>query len=136
MRLVVPGVFWMGELVYDDTPPSLNRVGSRGASADAHWSFTNAKQLWQGALERLLMLQRAPRGKAIQAFAGARMRFPRAAGRDSGNFSTMVEKALGDALVNYRALSDDTAEQFWFSGVEFEPERGPNRTTIVLWLRE
>lgn len=135
--LHVPGVFWMGELVYDDAPPSLNMVGSRGASEDAHWAFTAKKQEWQGALEQLLMLARVPRGVAVQAFAGATMRFPRPnTRRDSGNFSGLLEKALGDALVNYRAIPDDTAGQFCFTGVEFEGEGGPKRTTITLWLRK
>jgi hypothetical protein len=133
--LVVPNVRWAAQLYYDDTPPSLNKVGSRGASKEAHWSFTDAKQEWQQTCEQMLMLARVPRGMT-QAFAGARMRFPTRKGRDSGNYQTLLEKSLGDALVNYRAIPDDTAEQFCFAGVEFERERGPNRTTIVLWLTD
>lgn len=125
------------ELFYDDTPPSLNQVGSRGASTNAHWAFTKAKQDWQGTLEQVLMLARVPRERAHMAVAGATMRFPTPnTKRDSGNFSTLLEKALGDALVTYRAIPDDTARQFWFTGVEFEREKGPKRTTIVLWLIE
>lgn len=123
-------------LAYDDTPPSLNVVGSRGASEGAHWSFTAAKQEWQNTLELELMRARVPRGLDAQVFAGASMRFPKARGRDSGNFSTLLEKALGDALTNYRAIPDDTADRFWFTGVEFEHDRGQKRTTIVLWLIE
>jgi hypothetical protein len=132
-HLYVPAVFWMGELVYDDTPPSLNEVGSRGD----HWAYTAQKKQWQATLEQAMMVAKVPRDRASQAWAGARMRFPKPnTRRDSGNFSMMIEKALGDGLSNYRAIPDDTAEQFYFAGVEFERERGPNRTTIVLWLRE
>lgn len=126
---------WIGELVYDDTPPSLNKVGSRGNAPGAHWDFRNHKHMWQMTLEQALMSQRAPRRGTVQAFAGARMRFPRPnTRRDSGNFSMMIEKALGDALVNYGAIPGDTAKEFFFAGVEFEREGGPHRTTVALYL--
>ena len=60
LSVVIPGVAWGGELYYDDTPPSLNKVGSRGNAKGAHWDFTNAKQLWQGIVEQLLLQARAP----------------------------------------------------------------------------
>lgn len=127
--LVLPNHAWAGELVYDDVPASLNAVGSRGS-----WvAFADQKKLWQGALEMLLMAARAPRGLA-QGYAGARVRLPTRRRRDSGNYSMMLEKALGDALVSYRAIADDTATQFCFIGTEFELTLGPPRTTIVLHL--
>jgi hypothetical protein len=128
----VPGVAWAGELEYGETPPSFNVVGTRGT----HWPVTGAKKHWQRTLEQLLMAVGVPRYGMGQAFAGARLRFPSAHGRDSGNFSWILEKALGDALVNAGVIPDDTAAQFCFTGVEFERERGPDRTTIVLWLIE
>lgn len=58
------------------------------------------------------------------------MRFPLQRGRDEGNFRWMLEKALGDALVTGRWLSDDTGGRFSTGAVTFETERGPKRTTL------
>lgn len=114
-------------LTYADTPPSLNQTGTRGS----HWVVGRMKKLWQTNLEILLMEARLPRG-LVSVTASASMRFSVRRDRDEGNHRWLLEKALGDALVNGGWLPDDTAGQFRFGQVLFEDERGPRRTTIEL----
>ena len=47
------------------------------------------------------------------------LRFPARRRRDSGNYRVMLEKALGDALVEGGWLPDDTPEHYEFGGVTF-----------------
>lgn len=120
------------ELVYDDTPPSLNKVGSRGGS---HWAFTTAKKMWQGVFITLLLQRRVPKGvRSVQATAV--LRFPSKRRRDEGNYRALLEKALGDALVLARVIHDDTPDRFRFGKVEFDEERGKARTLIRLEVRD
>lgn len=116
----------MIELVYDDTPPSLNRVGTRSN----HWAVRDAKNRWQGIFEQILMGANLERGRE-RIHATASLRLPVRRTRDEGNYRWMLEKALGDALVNGRWLPDDTPEHFTFGGVSFEAP-GPARTTVTL----
>jgi hypothetical protein len=80
------------------------------------------------------MLSRLPRN-GERAIAGARMRFPKGGRRDSGNFKGVVEKALGDALVEGRYIPDDDDQRYVFAGVEFEDERGADQTVIVVFTQ-
>ena len=114
------------ELVYADVPPSLNRVGTRGS----HWAVTSAKARWHSIFAVLLVEARLPRHLDVVE-ASAVLRFPTRRRRDEGNFRWLIEKALGDALVP-RWLPDDTPDRYRFFGVEFDPERGPRRTTLTV----
>jgi hypothetical protein len=116
-------------LVYADTPPSLNRMGTRGS----HWTTTSAKTQWQQDIGMLLLAHRVPRN-LHHVTASAVLRFPVRRGRDEDNHAWLLAKALGDALVN-GWLPDDTPEHFHFTGLTFDPEPGPRRTTITLRLR-
>lgn len=114
-------------LAYQDVPPSLNRLGTRGS----HWEVGKAKRRWQEILEGLLLGSGLPRG-LTSVEASALLRFPVVRRRDSGNFSWLIEKALGDSLVRGGWLADDTADEFRFFGVEFDSELGPARTVITV----
>jgi hypothetical protein len=115
------------EFAYNDAPPSLNAIATRGN----HWAVTNAKKKWQGIFEQLLMAYALPRGlDRVEALAF--LRYPQKRRRDEGNMRWLLDKALGDALVNGGWLDDDTPEHFVFGRVFFEPERGPKRTTVVV----
>lgn len=121
------------EFTYAATPPSFNEVGTRGT----RWAVTRAKKEWQGALEGLLMAHGPPRGapgssSLVRVNASARLRFPKRRGRDINNFVVILDKALGDALKNGRWIEDDRPEFYTFGGLSFDPDLGPNRTTIVL----
>jgi hypothetical protein len=128
--LVVPEGWDRAELVLPRTPPSMNNNQIR-----SHWrGFHTEKKSWQEEIGQLLMLARLPRN-GERAIAGARMRFPKGGRRDSGNFKGVVEKALGDALVEGRYIPDDDDQRYVFTGVEFEDERGADQTVIVVFTQ-
>lgn len=117
-------------LIYNDTPPSMN--DKKSGYGGGHWSRRSGTQkLWQGIFGTLLMATRVPRGiTAVRVTAN--LRFPRAARRDEGNFRMVIEKALGDALTKGGWIPDDEPEHYSFERVEFNPERGPKQTVVVL----
>lgn len=108
---------------------SFNRLGTRGSN----FAFRDEKQALQEEIGRELMVKGVPRGYQ-RAIAGASMRFDKdASRRDSGNYTPLLEKALGDALANGGWIPDDDATRFCFVGVEFEDDVGPSRVTIVVF---
>lgn len=129
--------FGRREITIDETPPSMNDNTIR-----SHWrGFHTAKKDWEERIQSELMVARYPFANQ-RVIVGARMRFPRKSRRDSGNFASVLDKALGDALTfsgdrlrpdRLRYIADDTPEFYFFAGVEFEEERGPARTTLVLF---
>lgn len=132
LDIFVPADWDRFSILIPRTPPSMNDNEIR-----SHWTgFQKHKKSWQEEIEQMAMVSRIPRGYS-RAIAGAIMRFPsRAARRDSGNFASVVEKALGDALANGGWLHDDDAARFLFVGVEFEDELGPPRTELVVFTHE
>lgn len=118
-------------LVHGDTPPSLNKIGSRGTS---HWPYTRAKRQWQDIITVLLLKEQVPRRLSFVRVT-ATLRFPVVRQRDAGNHAWMLEKACGDALVTGRWLVGDTPEHFEFGGLEFDEELGPRQTILSLTFR-
>jgi len=120
------------------TPPSMNNNEIR-----SHWSgFHEHKKSWQSEIALLMMANKLRRGGYRRAVAGAFMRFPDRCVRDSGNFESLLNKALGDALViapdmptEQRYIPDDDGQHYFFGGVEVEDEPGPTRTQIYLYLQ-
>jgi hypothetical protein len=110
-------------------PPSLNgmKLGSRGAAMKFH----RHKKEWEGWLGMALDIARVPKGLS-RVKASAELRFPTRRRRDEGNFRFMLEKALGDALQYQRVLPDDSADEYTFSALTFDPTRGDPRTIITL----
>lgn len=115
-------------LLIDSTPPSLNAIAGRGN----RWAFSRAKRQWQSDLATLLMVRAVPRG-LIRVEASAVLTFPTRRRRDEGNFRVLLEKALGDALVEGGWLPDDTPEHFTFGAVTFA--LGHSRTAVALSYR-
>lgn len=114
-------------LVYNAVPPSLNTTGTRGS----HWKAHRAKKQWQETLGWLLIASELPCGlESVEA--SAILRFPVQRRRDEGNFRWLLEKALGDALVDTQHIADDTPDRYRFFGVEFDQETGPAQTTITI----
>lgn len=109
------------------TPPSLNRIGSRGS----HWAYTKAKKQWQNDLGLMLMAERLPRG-LLCVEAQATLRFPLRRRRDPGNWSWFLEKVTGDALTTGGFLPDDTARYFHWHGVRLLDEPGPALTSVFV----
>jgi len=109
------------------TPPSLNAVGGRGGPVVFH----RFKKRWQADLEVLLWAERFPRGLA-RVEAHFELRFPTRRRRDTGNYQSLLEKALGDALQAGGWLADDTPDHFAVTGLSFDEHPGPMRTTVHL----
>ena len=82
-----------------------------------------------------LMEQMVPRGLA-SVKATATIRFKQRRRRDEGNFRVILEKALGDALVEGGWLSDDTADLYGFGAVElFAPVQKPETIVVLDYVR-
>lgn len=107
------------------TPPSMN-VASKGS-----WRrFHSYKKRWQRLLEGELMVARLPRGlSAVRATA--LLTFPVERRRDEGNYRAVLEKALGDALVNGGWLADDTPDSFTFGELTFGHDPGSRPHTTI-----
>lgn len=67
--------------------------------------------------------------------ASAVLRFSSKRKRDEGNFRSVLEKALGDAL-QLGWLEDDTPEFFTFGDLSFDEETGTPLTKIVIETQE
>lgn len=115
-RLELPGI-----------PKSLNRVGSRGS----HFAFHSEKKKWEGMLVTALLLAKVPKD-LLTVDASAVLHPPTAHKRDTGNYRTMLEKALGDAL-QLGWLSDDSPDFYAFNDLTFgEKAAKPGLTIITL----
>jgi hypothetical protein len=143
LRLRPPPDWQKIEIELPRVPPSMNTNEIR-----SHWTgFQKAKKEWQDyfavELMSLQARQHIRRGAYQRAIAGGFLRFSlRASRRDTGNYKQLLEKALGDALTiseatprDKRFIPDDDNVRFYFGGVEFEEERGPDRTRIWVFLQ-
>lgn len=112
-----------------ETPPSFNAIGLH-----SHWAAGRRhKKQWQEWLETALMAEAVPRGFA-SCTASARMQFPQRRRRDEGNFRVILEKALGDALVNGGWIPDDTGDQYRFGAVTLAAPSPSPETIVTLAL--
>lgn len=108
------------------SPPSLNALGARGGGP----AFHRKKRQWQGLIGQAILASELPvllaggrQARSIEATAEILFKFNRR--RDEGNFRAMLEKCLGDALVDDpkawpggRWLADDDADRFRFGRLE------------------
>lgn len=111
-----------------DTPPSLNTWLS------SHWRRRDRdKKAWQETLNWELHRARLPRCERVEC--RVTFRFPTNHRRDTGNYSSTLEKCLGDAL-RPDFIADDDAARFKVAGAEILPDRGPKETIVVVdyWL--
>lgn len=109
------------------TPPSFNSVGYR-----SHWAVGQRhKKQWQEWLATALMVAQVPRGlESVKVTAT--LRFKQRRRRDEGNFRVILEKALGDALVEGGWLADDTSEQYRFGELNLLAPVERPETIVVL----
>lgn len=106
------------------TPPSLNTWLSR------HWRVRDRdKKRWQDELNMECRRWNLPYSERIEASVVFRFRDRRK--RDTGNYSSVLEKCLGDAL-RPDFIADDDAQRFWMKRAEISPETGSPLTTIIL----
>jgi hypothetical protein len=114
------------ELEIPGTPKSKNQLDH------AHWNAVRKeKQTWEGHCMVALLHARVPK-KLRKVRATAELRFPTSRRRDEGNFRSMLEKALGDALQVGGWLEDDTPEHFTFGELTFAAESGVALTRVTL----
>ncbi len=114
-------------LAIPGTPPSFNAIGYR-----SHWAVGRQEKLrWQGWLSIALMEQKVPR-RLKSVSVTATLRFKQRRRRDEGNFRVILEKALGDALVEGNWLLDDTSDLYRFGRVELLAPVERPETIIVL----
>lgn len=114
-------------LKYADTPPSMNTNVGKGS-----WrNFHREKKKWEGIFGMLCLKERVPKNcTVVKAKIFLRFRVTRK--RDPGNFRTLIEKALGDALQTVGIIPDDTAAYFEVEEVVLAMAPGPALTSVTL----
>ena len=112
---------WVGA-----TPPSFNRAGMSGS----RWKLTKAVKDWREMLGMAMIAARMPRN-CNRIVASATITFPSRRRRDEENFRVVLSKALGDALQDYGAIKDDTAEYFSLD-LRLEVQAGVSKTSVRL----
>lgn len=68
-----------------------------------------------------------------KVLAEGRITFPDRRRRDQGNFRVIIEKALGDALVDGDWIVDDDWDRYEFGGYQRAYEKGAKRLELVLF---
>lgn len=109
-------------LEFDQTPPSLNRVGASGG-----WrQWERHKKAWQDNIGFALLAAVQPKRRLLTpVVADALLYFPQMRRRDEGNYRSILEKACGDALVAGFWIPDDTPDCFRFRSVTFAKKPRP-----------
>lgn len=108
-------------------PPSLNPLGSGDPTM-----YRAQKAQWQTLLAELLAATDLPKGLAHVLVEGE-VTFPTRQRRDQGNFRFLIEKALGDALVDGGWLDDDDWTRYEFGGLAASYEKGVSATRLMLF---
>lgn len=120
------GYLRMTRLEFASVPPSLNRVGAR-----SDWrTFRRHKKAWERDVWLLLRADRGLKPMVPPVFVQAWLRFPKMRKRDEGNYRSILEKAVGDALQLGGYIPDDDPENYRFIAVTFEPRPGTHRTIL------
>jgi hypothetical protein len=114
-------------------PPSMNEGGGGGAM---DWrKYQGIKKAWMAVLAAKLAEECAgERWHAVTV--ECRIGFPTRTKRDEGNVRWMVEKALGDALVQGGWLEDDCiypVRRYSFGGVEAVHTPGASSVRLILF---
>jgi hypothetical protein len=108
-------------------PPSINPLGSGDPMA-----YQGLKQQWQSLILERLAASGLPKGLERVLVEGE-VTFPTRAKRDQGNFRFLVEKALGDALVEGGWLADDDWDSYEFGNLTKSYEKGVSATRLILF---
>ncbi len=108
------------------TPPSFNQIGMSGN----RWKLAKIVKDWRQMLGMAMIAARVPRN-CNRVLASAVITFPSRRRRDEENFRPILSKALGDALQDYGAIADDTAE-FFHLDLRLEVQSGVSKTSVCL----
>lgn len=108
-------------------PESFNVFASSG------WQvYQTAKKCWALALLPQLEASGLPRGLG-RVTAEGRATFPDRAKRDQGNYRVILEKALGDTLVEGGWLEADDWTRYEFGQLAYAYEAGVSRTQLMIF---
>lgn len=118
-----------GDRVHMGQPPSINPLGSGDPMV-----YQGLKKSWQSLLIDLLRVTSLPGGLSHVAVEGE-VTFPNRIKRDQGNFRFLIEKALGDALVEGGWLETDDWDHYEFGNLAYVYERGVSATRLFLFPR-
>lgn len=115
-------------------PAHLGAPESFNVFASGSWqAYQAAKQRWHKVLGPLLEESGLPRGLGFVLVDGE-CSFGDDRARDQGNHRVVVEKALGDVLVEEGYLPADTWDHYEFGGL-VRKEEGVNRLRLMLFPR-
>lgn len=118
-------------MVHVGVPQSLNVHGS-----SAHWySYQNQKKNWSARLGELLQASDLPYGLGY-VYVEGQCCFPDRRKRDQGNFRFLLEKALGDTLVDLGYIADDDWSRYEFGNLRRAYEKGECWTALTLFPRQ
>lgn len=134
----------MVKLELDGTPPSLNRLMYR------NWRVhQKVKREWQGLLQQALMVSPLTKLQMVQdarpymtppraIVATAELWFATRRQRDEGNYRSILEKCLGDALTNCWYLDDDDYTHFRFGTLRLHSDvvKPLGRTVVYLYVSD
>lgn len=114
-------------LVHLGQPKSMNALGSGNPMA-----FQAAKRMWGQRFVDLLVAAGLPRPVGYVQVTGVCC-FPTRARRDQGNYRFMLEKAMGDALVEGRWLEDDDWSRYEFGNLSYAYAKDQSYTLLRLF---
>jgi hypothetical protein len=125
---------WQGHF---GAPASFN-VWS-GSGTDNTQAYKGIKDIWQRILATHLQASGLPRGQKRIEAEGV-VTFPDSANRDQGNFRVILEKALGDALVDGSEkaevpggwLADDNWSAYEFGALRMRVVPGVSATELTV----
>jgi len=120
-----------GDIAHMGAPPSFNALASGQGSGNA-MVYAGLKARWQEVLTERLAATDLPKGLAHVLVEGE-ITFPDRGRRDQGNFRVIVEKALGDALVEGWWLADDSWDFYSFGNLEARYVKGESATRLYLF---
>jgi hypothetical protein len=119
------------DMVHMGTPPSLNAFSAASESGRNRYIYLGWKKNWSAALDELL----ADAGLAkplAHVHVDGLMCFPDRRERDQGNFRVLLEKALGDVLVDGGWLPDDSWSYYEFGNLRRTYAKGEAWTQVTL----
>lgn len=108
-------------------PPSLNALGDGN-----RFAYRAMKETWEERLGALLGDAELPTGLARVTVEGV-LTVPDRKRRDQGNHRFLLEKALGDALVDGGWLEDDDWSRYEFGGLQLVYEKGVSGMRLMLF---
>lgn len=117
-------------MVHVGTPQSLNFTAGRAAQ----FTYQAMLKAWKERLAQLLEESGLPR-PLEHVLAEGQCCFPDRIRRDQGNHRFILEKALGDALVDGGWLEDDDWTRYEFGRLHHAYEKGESWTALTVFPR-